>query len=205
MEIIMKKYLSAFTFLISFMTIPVFANTCIDEIKNHDELGSLTMSDCQLKDNDIPAIVSYLQSHKKIKRLYLEDNQIGPAGASALTGLPYTIRTINISNNPIGDTGSIYLANNTSLKTLWMYSANIGPSGATALAKNNSLEELVLEDNHIGDEGMKALVKNTSLKRLFVNKNYIGNDGLSAMKDNNTLEALYVGDEHFDSVAIQNL
>ena len=82
-----------------------------------------------------------LETNTGLEKLYMNENEIGPAGAKALAA---------------------GLAKNRGLNTLWLSSCGVGDEGATALAgalsktQAQTLEVLDLWNNSIGPTGAPA-------------------------------------------------
>jgi hypothetical protein len=84
----------------------------------------------------------------------------------------------------IGDMAAKALAQNTTLKELYLAGNLIGSMGAQALADNTTLIRLDLSDNLIGNSGAKALARNTTLVQLNLQGNkWIGEEGKLALKN----------------------
>ena len=106
--------------------------------------------------------------HGKTAKLYLGDNSIGDAGATALAGAlenNMVLTKMYLGGNTISNAGAAALAKalekNTVLTRLGLHYNTIGDAGATALAealeKNTVLTQLGLHWNNIGDAGNAAL------------------------------------------------
>ncbi|KAJ1558275.1 hypothetical protein HK096_002567 [Nowakowskiella sp. JEL0078] len=107
----------------------------------------------------------------------------------------YSLKTLSLSANDIGDSGVNAIAEslrvNTSLQTLYLANNNIRDSGASEIAKslrvNASLQILNFASNYIRDSGAsviaESLRENTSLQTLNLASNYIGDSGASAIAE----------------------
>jgi Ran GTPase-activating protein (RanGAP) involved in mRNA processing and transport len=103
--------------------------------------------------------------------LDLRSNGIGNEGAlqiaSALIGLPSTLRKLNLMNNHIGAEGAIAIASalvmNKTLQEISLKKNNIGSDGAVAIASalmnNSTLKKLDLRYNNIGIRGIKSILR----------------------------------------------
>mmetsp|Transcript_6230 Transcript_6230/g.9110 ORF Transcript_6230/g.9110 Transcript_6230/m.9110 type:complete len:294 (+) Transcript_6230:60-941(+) len=109
-----------------------------------------------------------------LKYLYMEGNQLGDAGASALAGAledpNSTVQELFLGANQIGPQGAASLSQalltNTSLSKLYLEGNCIGPDGAAcftlALEKiggNSALKHLYVDNNRIGKEECMSLAR----------------------------------------------
>ena len=121
------------------------------------------------------------QSNKTctLEHIELTDCSIGPVGAQHLAQalcVNTSVKTLNLSHNPLGDKGAKALAEmlegngaessgtvNTTLEHVDLSWCLIGPVGAQHLAQalcvNTSVKTLDLSRNRLGDEGAKALAE----------------------------------------------
>lgn len=144
-------------------------NICITEMKQNKRIWVdwLYLENCNLQDEEIPAVIDYLK------------------GKPQLTGL-------DLKNNNLHQKAAQLIAQGTSIELLWLDNNFIGNEGAKALAEtqNEKLKNLYLVNNQIGDEGAKALAKNTHFDYLWLNQNPISKEGAIAFRDNVTLTTL---------------
>src|SRR5690606_17248647 len=116
---------------------------------------------------DLSAAEILAQSH--LDTLFLENNQIGDAGAIALAkGTQYP--NLYLDNNEIGDEGAIALASNNSLNSLGLGQNKISNSGAIALS-GATLFYLNVSDNQIEKEGIDALLFQSNINFLVLQGN----------------------------------
>src|SRR5580658_10402373 len=122
----MKKKLFTLSLLtISLLTTQVqAANRCLSMIDKHVNQDQLDLSYCQITNEDMPAIISYLANHPNIKSL-------------------------NFSGNLIDSSAIATLAQNTTISILNVRGDDIDVDGAKALANNSTLTELDISDNKI--------------------------------------------------------
>jgi Ran GTPase-activating protein (RanGAP) involved in mRNA processing and transport/ankyrin repeat protein len=158
--------------------------------EKNPNLISLTI-DCAIGDNGAVAVRDVCQVLGSIRRIRLENTNIGPDGAQALSQL---------------------ISENSALVVLAIVNNNIGPVGVQALADvlktNNSLMMLDLENNNIGSEGTwhlsEALKMNTTLRVLSVFDNNIGEQGAKhlakALEENRTLREIVAYDNNIGAV-----
>ena len=111
----------------------------------------------------------------------LSERAVGRLAQFIITWKPH-IKTLNLTNNTIGDEGAKWIANaakeNPSLKIIRLGNSNIGDVGAKYFAQvlpSTNVETLILSKNFITDEGASALLEvlpSTKLKvlRLFANQ-----------------------------------
>ena len=128
----------------SLALLPVYAspttNNCINDFKSHIiNSDTAWFDECGLKDNDVPILISYLDSHPEITQLYL-------------------------LNNRIGDDGALLLAKNKTLKMLELRNNIIGKKGAIALA-HSSIHMLDLQGNQFNGPHLIAMAQNNVSKR----------------------------------------
>ena len=144
------------------------------------------------------AFAQAIRSNTALKKLVLESNDIGDAGAEALAEVLSCntfLEELDLRGNEIGYGGAEALAqaikSNTTLKKLFLDFNGIGDAGAVALAEvlscNIFLGELDLRGNKIGNGGAEALAQairsNTALKKLVLNSNGIRGAGAEALAE----------------------
>jgi len=146
--------------------------------------------------------------------LWLENNDIYPAGAEALSQLivsSASLKYLYVAHNHINDSGAAAISSvgMTQLEVCNLASNEIGPTGARSLARSlrdesSKLKKLILEGNHLRDEGTIALAEslrgNNCLEVLDLRYNNVGIEGLSALRDmlfedNTTLEYLLLEED----------
>jgi len=138
---------------------------------NYDELieqKTIYLEYEGLKDNDLDVLYQVIEQSTVLEKLDLGHNNL-------------TLADGKLANA---------IANNTTLKKLYIYKNNIGPEGikllADALKKNNTtLEELYLFENNIGDEGAKYIAEmltvNKTLQIIGLSSNNIGDQGAQSL------------------------
>ena len=120
-----------------------------------------------LRDEDLDVLVDVLQKSDVLEELSLINNQL------------------TLADGKFTDA----LANNRSLKILWLDMNKIGDEGAKRLADalkvNDTLKRLHLGFNEIGAEGAKhfanALMENVTLEGIVLNANNIGDEGAKSL------------------------
>lgn len=176
----MKKFIGKLSLLSLLISGSAFAgsqsNVCLQNPDEHIFGSMLVLNQCDLKDRDMPQVLSLLASNPDIDSLVLEENKIGPDGAKIISNA--NIKTIYFGLNPIGD------------------------EGAAALAKNKSLVLLTVEGDGIGDKGIKALAQSKSLAFLAVDDNYPSASAIQALANNKNLQILILGQAHLDDAAV---
>lgn len=127
----------------------------------------INLGDQGLRDGDLDVLVKVLQKSKVLEQLSLYGNQITLADGKFTNAL----------------------ANNHTLRKLYLYNNKIGPEGAKKLEAvlkiNETLQVLYLSLNQIGNEGSKsiadALMSNSSLQALDFSHNNIGDEGAESL------------------------
>jgi Ran GTPase-activating protein (RanGAP) involved in mRNA processing and transport len=160
-----------------FLTTPFAqANTCIDNIELHKMDYALNLGNCQLTDNDIPAINAYLDRARPIEHLYLNNNQLTDKAGSLLS-LKKTNRNISIldiSHNPLTDHFAENLLNNPSANYLLHIKLNhtqLTSAGVKTLTHFKYFMSMSLNDNNIDEEGVLALANYSQLVVLYLDNN----------------------------------
>ncbi len=134
------------------------------------ELRSLNVADCQLRGKAVTAICRSLascQGRSKLRRLKMYKNEIGDAGAKALSDfllLSKQLRYLDISETDLTDEQAKILATGfaqcSSLSTLRICENPFQSAGAVALfdafPTDGMLRKLHLNECRIGDEGGEA-------------------------------------------------
>ena len=162
----------------------------------HTELNNTTGI---IDDKDAEVIAKALPS-SNIRRLELEDNDIGEKGAEYIANAlkKSKITWLSLLGNDIGDKGAEYIANalpNSKIQILNLSGCNIGDKGAEALAKilpkSILLIEILLNSNRIGDKGAIAIANalpNSKIRFLNLDDNNIDDGGkklLNQLKKSN--------------------
>ena len=109
-------------------------------------------------------------------------------------------RTLDFSNNKLGDDSAVMLAAMESLSCLYLCGNRISTRGAIALASSVSLTALSLSNNVLDDDAAEHLSNSTSISTLFLVGNRIGNRGAMALARSMSLRELVldgnlIGDE----------
>lgn len=150
-------------------------------------------------DDDAVAAVAATPALATLSGLSLADNQIGAAGAGALSDSAYVsgLRMLDLADNRIGSAGAARLASSASLRhvaRLVLSRNGLGPDGAEALARGLLRpRELDIAGNDIQAAGATALAASAAssrLERLVLADNAIGSDGMSAVAMSRTLATL---------------
>jgi Ran GTPase-activating protein (RanGAP) involved in mRNA processing and transport len=165
-------------------------------------LGSL-----HLTDRDVYDLVGALAKNTSIKSLDLSQNGIGNPGAIALAGNE-TLRFLNLGGNEnIDDDGAVALAGSTTLISLDLRLTGVRNFGVSALAKSQSLIYLNLEGNQIRDEAFCDLAESKTIRFLDLKDNKIRNAGAVALSKNPSLTVLnlrgnYIGNQGAMALAL---
>lgn len=169
-------------------------DTVIKIITENSTGETLDLRTKALDDNQTIQLANVLSNNTSLKRLLLQDNQIGRVGACELAKalkVNKTLEELVLFSNQIGDNGACELARalshyNTTLRRLCLGNNGLGNEGAKLLARmlkrNTSLITLSLDFNQIGKEGAeflaKALETNKTLRDLNLGTNReFGDDG----------------------------
>jgi Ran GTPase-activating protein (RanGAP) involved in mRNA processing and transport len=164
-------------------------------------------------------IADWLPTAQKLKKLDVRYNDIGPEGMAALCrGLEESpsimIESLYVEGNQIGDEGATALSellkkDVIKLKEVYLGSNQVKSQGAqqvaSSLQTNKTVSKIYLEGNDIGVAGADAfssvleeLDGNTALKKLFVDNNSIGKAGSNrlaqALKSDTTIGGLDMQD-----------
>ena len=171
----------------------------------------IACNNCSIGDLGVKNLVKYLDSgvdHVGKVTMYLEvsNNDIHEEGASHIARTVSFIGHLNLSDNPIGDTGASLISEAvkevTTLKTLILRSCGITSRGASCIATIfYFVEHIYLTNNQITDTGAslisKAVRETTTLKTLILYNCGItsrGAEDLSrALAQNSSLEKLDIG------------
>lgn len=206
---------------------------CVDDLAsyvtlNFDQTGQsyvvLTLgwlNRCELRNEDIPQVITYLHDHANIRGLFIGSEisvenviliakkvdlkylaihyqtSLGDIGAEAIAANP-TITELELPGDGIGVKGAAALAKNQTLKKLDLQLNPIGDSGASEFSKNNTLEQLNVDRDNIGDAGAQAFAKMNSLNKLSLVSNHVGNTGAEALAKNHSLSTLNLTDNKID-------
>jgi len=168
----------------------------------------------RLANDGVSVLAESLQRMQRMQlsSIILNNNDIGPAGATSLSSAlskNATLTRISLTSNVLGDSGAGAIAkalkSNNTLRSLDLEENGIGQQGATALAEalvtNRGLESLHLSENPFGDPGAvslgNSLTLNSTLITLWLGGNNIGLAGGRALseslKKNSTLKTLHLG------------
>ncbi len=172
-----------------------------------DHVIDLSFND--LKDDDIPALITFLNQHPDINNVDLEGNDDLTAKGLVPLASVKSITKLNLNriDNECKDnvckgglTGKDMdaFANNTSLISLSLGLHNVGDEGATKLAKNTHLKELNLFVNNITDVGGIQLAANQTLETLDLTDNDVGNETAIALAANPSLKEVILGQTNVD-------
>jgi uncharacterized protein (TIGR02996 family) len=133
------------------------------------QLKRLSLIDNSVRGSGVPELAHFTN----LQALDLSRNQLGDAGAQALSKVPFgRLATLALDFNRVGDPGARALAASAALANLRALSLTgnvIGSDGAGALAASPALANLrmlSLGQNRIGAKGADALAKSPHLKQL---------------------------------------
>lgn len=167
------------------------------------DLRILSLANNKITDKGLEALTSN-PTWRKLENLSLRGNQIeDPKDCLENCTAFSSLRSLNLTENSIGDEGAAAIGKNTSwvnLEELCLSFNQIGDKGAAALASNTSwigLRKLYLTSNDIGDEGAVSIGNNivwTSLEGLYLNQNHIKDKGALAIGSNPAWKNLLILD-----------
>lgn len=183
---------------------------CLKQIENRVHNDYLSLGYCDLTDDDMKKIATYLQQHPEIHSLDITNNFITSNGIEELKN-NISLTAIYADYNNIGEDGAFILAKMSKLKELSLASNNIYDDGAVALSHLPKLYAIELSENFVMNNGAKALAANTALIHVYLNHNYIGAEGAkyfgnypSSRLFNLQLQYNYIGDTGFiETVKLQ--
>ena len=178
-------------------------------ILQNNAIRTLRMSSSQFSVDNCTSLSSILQQPMcQLRKLHIANCNIDSGGALQLAaGLTHnqSLEVINISDNPIGDTGAAALcdaiSNNTILQYLYMESCEITSKGFIEVSSSlTSLPTLFMGGNSLGMDGAKAVSKmitdNNTLKLLDLSVDDSLEEGvdiiISSLQSNNSLERLFL-------------
>lgn len=153
--------------------------------------GNPVLTSLDLSANDVgPKGLNALIKNTHIVKLGLAKCHLDERALQAISHL--NIKKLNLEDSEIGNRGATILANMLALTHLNARHNQITSPGAQALAKNSTIKKLNLENNNIGEDGIIALAKNTSLTHLSVLDSELTEKGAEYLGNNKTLESLEV-------------
>ena len=183
-------------------------DSIISGLLQNSTLQALKMSNTLLSDDNCIRLSSFLQRKVcQVKWLDLCNSSISSRGASYLAlslTYNYSLTTLEISDNPIGDVGAtafgLALKTNSVLTQLCVDCCEITSNGtaqiAEGLCENIKLKVLQANGNHFGVEGAKSMSEmiqcNRTLQHLYLHDDdTLAMDGIellvSSLKKNRTL------------------
>jgi hypothetical protein len=154
--------------------------------------NTLNLSNKYVSNKEVyDSIVPFLEKHREITILNLQNNDLrGPGAIRALTKIR-TLKSLNLSGSQIGDEEVKILAENTTLRELNVSRCEIrNDEGIIALSKNKTLMSLDVSYNYINIEGIEALAENTTLKSLKLAGCALSLNEVKLLAGNTTLETL---------------
>lgn len=163
----------------------VGAKSLAEALRSNTSLRHLLLSDNNIGDEGVKALSSSLLVHYRLTSLSLSANAIGPDGCKAFLNAlkesrdapdsdrPRDFPVIDLSFNPIGDTGISVLAalceKNPSIRKLRLSSTDLTDSGCAMLAlavqsKNCQLLDLNLSQNQMTKKGVGSIFAGLKMK-----------------------------------------
>lgn len=195
----MKKSTLSIALSLCFLGTSALANECVDKIDAHvfNQGTLLILDNCKINDNDMPAIVDYLQKHTTITAIDLSDNNISSNSIGLLKPV-YNLHNLYIANNKLGAYGAYEIAQ-MSLETLSIDDNNIGNEGAKALARNSSITQLSVSNNSLTGEGISALATHPSVWNLNIANSSFDKASLTALSKNKIMRWLNVSNSNLSA------
>ena len=176
---------------------------------NDPSITHLNLSRMRLSCQEVIVLCNALAGNTVVTSLDLSINNIGNAGAQALTN----IRLLSLDlgfNTKIDATGMQALAGSASLRSLFLNGTalvasgnDINLAGFQALANNATLTCLDLRLREVGDAGAQILAGNVTLKKLNVAGNRISDIGIQAFANHPSLESLIAADNLISDIGAQ--
>lgn len=193
----------------------------IEDVLNiieNKKIVELALCDNIITNEDIPKLISKLDSIGSCEYLGISNNYVGYDGIMEI----FKLRSLkflsigHIKGDKIRKDSLVEQENYHKIKDIL---TNIPPniehleitqSGlidehAILLAENKTVQIMNLEKNYIGDIGTAALANNKTIKKLYLDFNNIGNKGAVAFKNNDTLELLSLRSNHLGIGGINSL
>ena len=134
--------------------------------KQFSGLESVCLQDCALGNAGTSTLCDALQSHKELRVLELDYNDIGFIGAKSIGALlcrNSKIVTLNLANNYICAKGAEAIFDSAPLKYVSLRNNSIGDRGANIIAqfirRHRTLRSICLNANRIGLKGVNALIR----------------------------------------------
>lgn len=202
-----KKALSSIG-IVSLLCSSVYAeqNKCLRDIEHQNNPGIvLNLPSCMLSARDMQKVVAYVDQHREIIYLNVNNNPIGNEGAKYLAALS-NLRYLEASFTGISDKGAEDLARGLiGLEVLHLDGNNIGENGIIAINKLDQLYELTLAHNPISDNAAIALGHNNHFITLDVTDTQLSTKGAEAIARTNYIQKLMIGENNLKSSVIKIL
>jgi Leucine-rich repeat (LRR) protein len=150
--------------------------------------NSIDLSDKFITDDDIFDILRFLQSHPHVKTVNLSQNLIGDAGAKEFARYNKTATSVDLSHNKIGPKGATEFAvHNRTVTSVDLSYNKIGPAGAIEFAMFNVMATSVkLKNTEIWDSGARDFaVYNLTATWVDLSNNEISDVGAKDFAENN--------------------
>ncbi|MBA3536709.1 MAG: hypothetical protein H0T84_08890 [Tatlockia sp.] len=129
---------------------------------NFDEQRSrLNLSNQGIADEDIPAILDFVNKHK-VKQLILHKNWITGKGAAQISSNEY-INILNLALNKVDSAGFAFLIKNPFIEELDLFGNCLTNEVAESLRTNKTLLKIDLENNDIDVELMHSIMNRIKL------------------------------------------
>ncbi len=180
-------------------------NACIAKLEKHIHYpDALDLDHCKLTDDDMRAMVQFLNAHAFIKALWASDNQLTSDSLDVLNQAK-NLTFIRLSHNKIDDAGAYRLAEMKTLTVIDLSHNQLGDQAGAAFANNPRLIGIDFSYNRISDISAHALGSIHSLKYLKLQHNKIGDAGAMGIAENQTIEQLDLSNNQLTDHSAQAL
>jgi PAS domain S-box-containing protein len=183
-------------------------NALLERITINDaKLTEVDVSYSNLTLTELQALLQALEKNTYVTTLNVSGNPIGDTGAQLLAAPALAFTSLVANECKITDAKA--LAENTRFTSLMLASNEISGVGLTPFADNKTLKRLSLAGNNLTDQDAEVLANNTGLSSLILSHNNIGVKGAQGLAKNTTLETLdlsynMVGSEGAVALAANN-
>ena len=170
----MKASKIATSLILSALTLPAFANECIDNFDEHVLDDGVFFRSCQLTDNDLLPIVTYMNQHPDLHYISLSQNNISDQGLKTLALLQGKEKSILLDDNHITDAGMVSLTA-TPVAYLDLSGNAVHTAGIKTLLQNPALHRLVLHDTAI-DNDIASIFSSAQLDMIDIGSDELSSD-----------------------------
>lgn len=137
--------------------------------------------------------------------LNFSNNNLTPSEISQLVKKKLKIVTLDLSENPFGKEGSVFLPNLKSLEELSVKACTLYDDGVAPIGSMLTLKKLNVEYNGITIKGIEHLMSLSSLEELYVGSNYLKNDAIKLLTSLSSLKIVDLSMNELDDNCISDL